>query len=42
MNFVTGLSESKNCNAVLIVIDRLTKMRYYIVYKTREEEISAE
>ena len=33
MNYVTGLSESKNCNAILMIIDRLIKMRHYIMYK---------
>ena len=42
MNYVTDLSESKNCNAILIIIDRLTKIRYYIIYKADNEEISAE
>ena len=42
MNFVTDLLESKNCNAILIIIDRLTKMRHYIIYKINNEETSAE
>ena len=42
MNYVTDFSESKNCNAILMIIDRLTKMKYYIVYKADNEEISAE
>ena len=40
MNFITGLLKSKNCNAILIVIDRLIKMRHYITYRTEEEETS--
>ena len=42
MNFVTGLSESKDYNAILMIIDRLTKIRHYIIYKIKKEEISAE
>ena len=42
MNFVTDLSKSENCNAILMIIDRLTKMRHYIVYKADNEGISAE
>ena len=42
MNFMTDLLKNKDYNAVLIVINRLIKMRYYIIYKVREEEISAE
>ena len=42
MNFVTGLSESKNCNAIFMIIDQLTKMRQYIICKADKEEISAE
>ena len=33
MNYITDLSESKGCNAILMIIDRLTKMRHYIIYK---------
>ena len=42
MNFITGLSENKGCNAILMIIDRLTKMRYYIVCKADNKRISAE
>ena len=42
MNFVTELSESKSCNVILIIIDRLTKMRYYIAYKADNKKTSAE
>ena len=42
MNFVTELSESKDCNAILMIIDWLTKIRHYIAYKTGKERISAE
>ena len=42
MNFIIRLSESKDCNTVLMMIDRLIKMRHYIMYKTEEKETSAE
>ena len=42
MNFVTDLSESKGYDVILMIIDRLTKMRYYIMYKADNEETSAE
>ena len=42
MNFVTELSESKNCNAIFIIIDQLTKIKHYIAYKISKEETSAE
>ena len=42
MNFITELSESKDCNTILMIIDRLIKMRYYIVCKADNKGISAE
>ena len=42
MNFVIDLSESKDCNAILMIIDRLTKIKYYIVCKASNKRISAE
>ena len=42
MNFITDLLKSKDYNAILMIIDRLTKMRHYIVYKADNEKISAE
>ena len=42
MNYVTDLSESKNCDTILMIIDRLTKMRHYIICKVSNKEISAE
>ena len=42
MNFVTELSESKGCNAILMMIDWLTKMRHYIMYKASKEGTSVE
>ena len=41
MNFVIDLLESEGCDVILIMIDRLMKMRHYIVCKTEEEETSA-
>ena len=40
MDFITELSESKGCDAILMIIDWLTKMRYYIVYKAGKEGTS--
>ena len=42
MNYMTDLSESKNYNAILMIIDRLIKIRHYIIYKVDDEGISAE
>ena len=42
MNFITELLKSKGCNAILMIIDQLTKMRHYIVCKAEEERTSAE
>ena len=42
MNFITELSESKDCDTILMIINGLIKMRHYIIYKTEEEKISAE
>jgi len=39
---VTGLLEYKGKDAILIVVDRLLKERYYIAYKVGEEGTSAE
>ena len=30
MDFITGLPESKECNAILVVVNRLTKMAHFI------------
>ena|SRR5437868_1963026 len=30
MDFIMGLPESKECNAILLVVDRLTKMAHFI------------
>ena len=42
MNYVIDLLESKDCNAILMIIDRLTKMRHYIMYKADNKETFAE
>lgn len=42
MDFVTGLPESNGCDAIFVVIDRLTKMRHYIACKAGEQGTSAE
>ena len=42
MNFITDLLKSKDCNAILMMIDRLIKMRHYIIYKADNKRISAE
>ena len=42
MNYITDLSESKDCDAIFMIIDRLTKIRHYIVCKADNEGISAE
>jgi hypothetical protein len=41
MDFVTGLSESDECDAILMIIDRLTKMRHYIPCKAGDQGTSA-
>ena len=42
MNFITGLLKSKGCDIILMIIDRLTKMRHYIVCKADNKGTSAE
>jgi hypothetical protein len=42
MNFVIELSESKEFNAILMMINRLTKMHHYISCKAEEDDTSAE
>ena len=42
MDYVTGLLESDGYNAILIIVDRLTKKRYYVSCIAAEEDISVE
>ena len=42
LDFVTGLLISNGYNAILIVVDRLTKERHYISYTTDENGITTE
>jgi hypothetical protein len=42
MNFVIELFDSKEFNAILMIVDRLTKMHHYIFYVAAEENISVE
>jgi hypothetical protein len=42
MNFVIELSESKDFNALLMMINRLIKMHHYVLCTTEEDETSAE
>ena len=42
MNFIVGLLKFNKYNAIFIVVDRLTKKRYYILYTTTDKGTSAE
>jgi hypothetical protein len=42
MNFVIELSENKKFNAILMMINRLTKIHHYIFCTTTEKDINAE
>ena len=42
MNYVIGLLESNEYNAILIIVNRLTKERYYVSCIAKEEDISVE
>ena len=42
IDFVTGLPESKGHNAILMVVDRFSKMHHYIPCTTDEEGTTAE
>jgi hypothetical protein len=42
MNFVIELSENKKFNAILMIINRLTKMHHYISCTAEEDDTSAE
>jgi len=42
IDFVTGLPLYENIDAILIVVNRLSKERYYIAYKAGEEGTTTE
>ncbi len=43
MNFVTELSKTKNdFNAILMIVDRLTKMHHYVLCTAEEDDTFAE
>jgi len=42
MDFVVRLPESYSCNTILVVVDRLSKERYYIIYMDKNNGTSAE
>ena len=42
MDFIVELPKSDRYNAIFIVVDRLTKKRYYISYTAIDEGTSAE
>ena len=42
MDFITGIPEVDGRNAILTVINRLSKERYYIAYTASKEGTSAE
>ena len=42
MNFIVGLSQSKEHNVIFVVVNRLIKKRYYILCTVTNEDISVE
>ena len=41
MNFIVGLLQSKEHNAIFVIVDRLIKKRHYILYTVTDEGTSA-
>ena len=42
MDFITGLPVLEGYNAILVVVDRLSKKRHYIPYTAAKEGITLE
>ena len=42
LDFVVGLSESEGCNAILMIMDRFSKMHHYIPCKATDEKTGVE
>ena len=42
LNFMTNLSKNKNHNAILMIVDRFSKMRHYIVCRVEKKSINIE
>ena len=42
MNFIVDLSQSKEHNVIFVIVNRLTKKRYYISYTVTNEDTSVE
>ena len=42
LDFVVGLSESEECNAILMIVDRFFKMHHYILCKATDEGTDVE
>ena len=42
MNFVIKFLKRKGCDAILMIIDQLVKIKHYIAYKINKEETSIE
>ena len=42
IDFITEILKNKDCNAVLIIINRLIKIKHYIICKAEEKRTSTE